>query len=107
VASFAATKLDGSTTLRCDIRQMSNRPPPRPKNWDLDYGQAFEVTDKNVPGARICHGDTVMDNALPPLAYGATWRRYSFTCKSEPSGVTCTSAKGHGFELEHFHELWR
>src|SRR5262245_31070712 len=92
-----AFKLDDGAVLRCDIRQMANRPPPRPRNCELDYGQAFEVTDKNVAAARICHGDTVMDNALPPLPYGDTWQRYGFSCKSEQSGVSCVSAKGHGF----------
>ena len=32
-------------------------------------------------------------------AYGATWQRHGFSCKSEPSGVTCVNPKGHGFEL--------
>jgi hypothetical protein len=94
-----AFKLDDGASLRCDIRAMSNRPPPRPKNCDLEYGQAFEVTDKRVVAQRICHGDSVMDSSLPPLGYGATWQRYGFTCKSEPAGVTCSHATGHGFEL--------
>jgi hypothetical protein len=41
----------------------------------------------------------VANEALPPLAYGATWQRHGFSCKSEQSGVTCTNAKGRGFEL--------
>ena len=94
-----AFKLDDGTGLRCDIRQVANKPPPKPKDCDLDWGRAFELSDKAKRAARICHGDTVMNDALPPLAYGASWRRHGFTCASEQSGVTCGNTKGNGFEL--------
>jgi hypothetical protein len=63
-----AFKLDDGAALRCDIRQMSNKPPARPRDCELDWGQAFEVSGKAQPAARLCHGDTVMDEQLPPLA---------------------------------------
>jgi len=55
-----AFKLDDGTGLRCDIRQVANKPPPKPKDCDLDWGRAFELSDKAKRAARICHGDTAM-----------------------------------------------
>jgi len=93
-----AFKQDDGHVLRCDLAAMSNKPPPKPKDCELDWGAAFEMTDASK-AERLCHGDTAMDNTLPQLAYGASWQRHGFTCKSEQSGVTCSNAKGHGFEL--------
>ncbi len=86
-------------SLRCDIRSITNRLPSRPRDCDLDWGQAFEVDTSAKSAERICHGDTVMDDKLRPLAYGQTWQRDGLNCKSEPSGVTCINPQGHGFEL--------
>ena len=94
-----AFRLDEGASLRCDIRKMSNRPPARPRDCDLDWGRAFEVSEERSPAVRLCHGDTVMDDSLPFLAYGTSWRRYGFTCNSERTGVTCRNAHGNGFEL--------
>ncbi len=93
-----AFKVDDGSVLRCDIASMSNKQPAKPKDCELDWGSAFEMTDSSK-AERLCHGDTAMDNTLPPLAYGASWQRHGFICKSEPGGVTCSNAKGHGFEL--------
>ncbi|MDH7797266.1 MULTISPECIES: DUF6636 domain-containing protein [unclassified Beijerinckia] len=95
-AYFADT--DGAS-LRCDIRQTSNKPPPRPRECDLDWGNAFEVLAKSTRGARICHGDTVADPNLPVLSYGAVWSRGGFTCHSAETGILCRNARGAGFEL--------
>jgi hypothetical protein len=94
-----ADKADAGYVLRCDVMKISNKPPPKPKDCDLDWGRAFEISDTAASAQRLCYGDTVANEALPPLAYGATWQRHGFSCKSEQSGVTCTNAKGHGFEL--------
>ena len=72
--------------------------PRRPADCDLDYGGAFEMNAKG-PAARLCHGDTVMDSSLPVLGYGEVWQRSGFTCKSEPSGITCFNADRRGFSL--------
>ena len=71
----------------------------RPKDCDLDWGQAFEVSNKAQHAARICHGDTVMDGSLPVLGYGEVWQRGGFTCKSEQAGVTCFNTDRRGFSL--------
>ena len=94
-----ADKADAGYVLRCDVMKISNKPPPRPKDCDLDWDRAFEISDTGASAQRLCYGDTVANEALPSLAYGATWQRHGFSCKLEPSGVTCSNAKGRGFEL--------
>ncbi len=85
--------------LRCDIAQISSPLPPKPRDCELDWGQAFAVAADSRIGQRLCHGDTAADPSLPTLPYGSTWRRDGFTCTSEQSGVTCANALGHGFSL--------
>lgn len=84
--------------LRCDMVKI-DRVPKRPRDCDLDYGTAFEVSDKDRPGARICHGDTIIDEGYPTLPYGGTFERLGFRCASEQRGVTCRNAHGRGFFL--------
>jgi hypothetical protein len=88
---------DKQNVLRCDISAMETK-PRRPADCELDYGGAFEMNAKG-PAARICHGDTVMDQSLPVLTYGEVWQRGGFTCKSEQTGVTCFNADRRGFSL--------
>ena len=88
---------DKQNILRCDISAMDTK-PRRPADCELDYGGAFEMNAKGA-AARICHGDTVMDKALPVLGYGEVWQRGGFTCKSAQSGVTCFNADRRGFSL--------
>src|SRR4051812_28883634 len=37
-------------TVRCDLRQISNRPPPRPADCDLEWGKAFEISANAARG---------------------------------------------------------
>ncbi len=90
---------DEGATVRCDLRRISNRPPPRPRDCDLEWGQAFEISARAARGIRLCYGDTVQDNSLPVLPYGRTWQRGGITCASEQTGVTCRNARGAGFAL--------
>lgn len=39
------------------------------------------------------------------LAYGHTWRRASYTCRSARTGLTCTNPAGHGLFISR--ERWR
>ena len=84
--------------LRCDIRQTTSRPPPRPRGCPLSWGDAF-VLDPTGPGRLFCHGDTVADPSAPVIAYGTQWRPYGFTCTSQTTGLTCVNRAGHGFSL--------
>ncbi|MFN3348998.1 DUF6636 domain-containing protein [Pseudorhodoplanes sp.] len=90
---------DFDATLRCDLKRIVNRPLPRPKSCDGEFGRAFEVfAGKNETGP-ICHGDTVLDDQLPVLDYGARWQRGDFSCQSERTGILCVNSVGAGFKL--------
>ena len=88
---------DKQNVLRCDISAMETK-PRRPADCELDYGGAFEMNAKG-PAARICHGDTVMDKALPVLGYGEVWQRGGVTGRLEQTGVTCFHAERRGLSL--------
>jgi hypothetical protein len=88
---------DRQHTLRCDIMEATVT-APRPADCDLEWGKAFEIRSKGS-AIRLCYGDTVMDKALPVLAYGEVWQRGGFTCTSEQAGVTCFNTERRGFAL--------
>jgi hypothetical protein len=92
-------KPPSANVVRCDIKSIGNPPPARPKDCELEWGQAFEINDRAGSAQRLCYGDTVMDPRLPVLPYGAAWQRGGIACKSGQSGVSCVNAKGNGFEL--------
>ena len=82
---------------RCDIKDHSWSPPPKPSDCDLDWGDALQVSDKAAP-ALVCHGDTALDQSAAVLAYGQRTRPGSILCESAEAGVTCTHPQnGHGF----------
>ena len=85
--------------LRCDIAQLSAPVPPKPRDCELDWGRAFAIAVNSRSGAKLCHGDTAMDDSLPVLPYGSVWRSGGLSCTSEQTGVTCSNALGHGFSL--------
>lgn len=88
-----------SSYLRCDIKELSNTIPPKPRDCDLDWGSTFSIAGDGGSGRRMCAGDTVEDDALPILDYGSSWNRGGYKCKSEQSGLTCVNALGHGFTI--------
>jgi hypothetical protein len=85
--------------LRCDIMQINGQFPHPPADCDLSWGDAFAISERGRSGIRVCHGDTVRNDELPVLGYGATWNEGGFSCMSSPTGVTCTNSGGHGFSL--------
>ncbi len=85
--------------LRCDLQQMTTRPPPAPKNCPLSWGDAFSIAQDGDRGVKICHGDTTRNPALEVLPYGAKWSHDGFVCRSATNGLTCKNARGHGFTL--------
>ncbi len=85
------------TILRCDILQNNAKIPARPKDCDLDFGNAFNMTLKGK-SVRLCHGDTVAD-AYPVLQYGTTWKWAGFVCTSSTLGVRCVNLSGHGWKI--------
>jgi hypothetical protein len=85
--------------LRCDIVEGSSAAARRPNNCPLEWGDAFSISQNGNMGVRICHGDTVRNDEMMVLPYGAVWRQRNFFCKSEINGLTCVNSKGHGFML--------
>src|SRR5689334_2998608 len=85
--------------LRCDVMAMSNRPPPKPRDCEFDWGQAFTLSVAAESGRRICYSDTVADERLPVLAYGSVFNMKGFVCRSEASGLNCVNPSGRGFTL--------
>jgi hypothetical protein len=84
--------------VRCDIRQRSFDPPPKPRSCDFDWGNAVGV-GKNGKGRFLCVSDTTL-GAGDELAYGDSIRRGRFRCKSLQSGMRCVNKRnGHGFKL--------
>ena len=88
---------DRQHTLRCDIMEATVT-ARRPADCELEWGKAFEMQAKGS-AIRLCYGDTVMDKALPVLAYGAVWQRGGYTSTSEQTGVTCFNTERRGFSL--------
>jgi hypothetical protein len=48
-----ADKADAGYVLRCDVMKISNKPPPRPKDFDLDWGRAFEISGTGASAQRL------------------------------------------------------
>jgi hypothetical protein len=57
------------------------------------------VIEPSGLGYRLCHGDTVANDALSTLSYGTTWERGGFTCKLEQTVLICLNGAKHGFSL--------
>ena len=85
--------------LRCDILKFDNAPPPKPRDCDGDWGQAFVVAGSGTTASRICYTDTTLNEQHEVLPYGSVWQRNGLTCRSESSGLTCFNSLGHGFTL--------
>lgn len=84
--------------LRCDVTGATNTPPPKPVSCEFDYGFSFGLTATGK-GRRLCVSDTPLSPSFKVLAYGKTYKRGPFACKSRQSGLRCTNKRGHGFEL--------
>lgn len=91
--------LDASS-VRCDIRDRSWTPPPRPADCEsmMNYGQGIEL-EVGEPPRFVCAGDTALGGG-PPLAYGDAITKGSLECESKTSGVSCSDlVNGGGFEI--------
>jgi hypothetical protein len=101
--------------LLCSIRRASYsatlqdrcRNPRGRRGAGVDWhGWRLGVTG---PATVLCSGGVLYAGAprvsYVTLAYGRSWRRGVFTCRSRVSGVTCRSAGGHGVFVSR--ESWR
>ena len=89
--------IDGGA--RCDIRQRTWSPPPRPSSCPniVDFGQGLAV-NRTGSGRFVCAGDTVMDPSAKVLPYNTDTVVGDLSCASASNGMTCTNtATGHGF----------
>ena len=89
---------DGNRSLRCDISRTTNKPAPRPRSCEYDWGKYFGLTPRGK-GRGLCVSDTAMDPRHRKLAYGSTWKRGPFTCRSRTTSLRCTNTRGRGFVL--------
>jgi hypothetical protein len=86
------------STVRCDIAQKSWRPPAKPADCQLDWGNGMFI-DAGKAGI-TCTGDTLIGAATEILPYGRGLRSGSVLCTSESAGLTCKDEKsGRGFTL--------
>jgi len=87
-----------SQSVRCDIRERSWRPPPKPRSCDVDYGQGLAVS-RTGRGQFVCAGDTTLGVGRT-VAYGTLVRRGRFACRVRTTGVRCVNTRNrHGFAL--------
>jgi hypothetical protein len=92
-------KFEGETaSLRCEIVSGLRPLPPKPRRCDGDWGRAVGMAPTGS-ASRYCITDTVMNPGAPVLAYGRTWSRGGFVCRSRTDGLTCTNRSGHGWFL--------
>jgi hypothetical protein len=92
-------KRDG---VRCDIREKSWKPPPKPSWCDVDWGGGVQVGRRNR-ASFVCAGDTVL-GADRTLRYGNSIRRGRFECFSRRTGMRCVNHRNHhGFKLSREH----
>ena len=84
--------------LRCDISSTTNPPAPKPASCEHDWGYSYGLTPRGR-GHRLCVSDTPMNPRFKKLAYGKTWKRGAFTCRSRRAYLKCANPRGHGFQL--------
>ncbi|BBY23645.1 DUF6636 domain-containing protein [Mycobacterium stomatepiae] len=83
---------------RCDIKEYSFTPPPKPADCPLNWGNALVVRE-DQPGQFACHIDSAFGDG-PMLAVGNTQTVGPMSCTNTPSGIQCRNTKTqHGFDL--------
>ncbi len=88
----------GGAEARCDLIDLTPSYTKAPAGCDLDWGFAF-VVGKTGKGALGCVGDTTIDKANPVLPYGEAVSMGGISCVSAKTGISCTNAQGHGFNV--------
>jgi hypothetical protein len=89
----------GKHFVRCDIRERTWSPPPKPRSCELDFGQGVAVGTRDHKASWVCAGDTAL-NAGRALPYGESIRRGDLRCQSRRSGMRCRNVRTqHGFAL--------
>jgi hypothetical protein len=89
---------DGTTTVRCDLREYSPSYSKAPPNCEYDWGMSFAV-DARGKGYLACVSDSMVDPNNPVLPYGEAVSAGGISCVSAKTGITCTNAAGSGFKV--------
>ena len=85
-------------TARCDIRERTWEPPPKPASCELDYGSGLSLGDGRA--GVVCAGDTVLTDTATPLPYGSAVRTGDVVCSSSTEGMRCENLRtSRGFVL--------
>ena len=83
--------------VRCDVRERSWSPPPKPGNCQLDWGQGVSVGSGEA--GYVCAGDTTL-GGTQVLQYGESSEVGGFVCESSEAGMRCeNTGTGHGFDV--------
>jgi len=86
------------SAVRCDIAHKSWKPPTKPADCTLDWGNGMYIDAGKA--AMTCTGDTLLGSAADNLPYGRGLRSGDVVCSSESAGLTCKDEKsGRGFTL--------
>jgi len=89
-----------SKSARCDIRERSWSPPPKPQycvKVGVDWGQGLAVGAHRA--SFVCAGDTVLGGP-GLLGYRHSAQRGTTLCVSRVAGITCRNTEtAHGFFL--------
>ena len=90
---------------RCDIRERSWRPPPKPRSCPVDWGNGLTVERRGF-AYWVCAGDTVLGTGKV-LGYRRSITRGLFTCTSRRNGVRCVNGRTeHGFKIARRTARW-
>ncbi|MCV7410331.1 hypothetical protein AWC05_21265 [Mycobacterium florentinum] len=91
---------------RCDIKEYSFTPPPKPADCPLNWGNAL-VVNQDQPGQFACHIDSAFGDG-PMLAVGSTQTVGPMSCTNTAAGMQCRNTKTqHGFDLSrHAYRLY-
>ncbi len=100
--AYVAQTSPSAKYLRCDIM---SRIKPKPKGKCKYEGSRGVSVSMGVTGRASfpCSSDTVYNERARKLAYGKTWRKGGFTCKSKETGLRCRNKSAHGFFLSRQH----
>lgn len=102
--AYVAQTSPSAKYLRCDI--MSGL-KPKPSSRGCVEGSRGVSVSIGVYGKATygCSSDTVYNTRARKLAYGKTWRKGGFTCKSKKTGLRCRNKSAHGFFLSRQHSF--
>ena len=90
--------------LRCEMVSRLNPMPAQPDSCHLDWGGGLVLRSSGTATV-LCAGDTAYSPDFPVLAYGETWSKGGYICKSSTDGLTCTNSGDNGFFLNR--EEWK